>query len=106
MNAEMQLTNSADKLITLMYKSYLEKSKFSSKSQATFFTFDEIQKLIPEEHQEDVIEYMSELSKIGFLNSLDIAGNASLTSKTIIYMETKIGRTIDKVIDYIAKLKP
>lgn len=102
----VNLTKSSDKLIALIYKSYLEKTKTKSKSQAKFFTLEEFKELMPDEQQEDIIEYMRELSKAGLLEQLDLAGNASLTNKAIIYMETKFGRAIDKIIDYIAKLKP
>ena len=102
----INLTKSSSKLIALIYKSYLEKAKTVPKSQAKFFTLEELKELMPDEHQEDIIEYMRELSKAGLLEQLDLAGNSSLTNNAIIYMETKFGRAIDKIIDYIDKLKP
>lgn len=102
---EINLTKSADKLIALIYKSYLEKTKTMSKSQAKFFDLDDFKALMPDEHQEDIIEYTIELSKAGLLDRLDLSGSTNLSNKAIIYMETKFGRTIDKIIDYIDKLK-
>lgn len=103
---DVTITKDAYKLICLIYKEYLVKSKTRPKSEAKFFTFDEISSLMPDEYKEDILEFVIELSKENLLDNLDLTGNAILSSKAIVYMETKIGKTIDKIVDYIGKLKP
>ena len=111
--ADINLTRDSDKLICALYKKYLEQRKHGvSKSEAKYFgSAIDIQKTIfPQWSLEDVEETCRELDRAQLLSSVlyvdDTCDKIELSDKAIIYMENRFGNTIDKIVDYISKLKP
>lgn len=110
--SEIKLSKDNDFLICTLYKSYLEKVKNGmSKSNArSLGSSDEIQEqLLKNWHKDDVATSCFELCDKGLLTCLpadDIAYRTYLTEDGIIYMENRKLDKLDKLIDYISKLKP
>lgn len=108
---DIQLTKESDYLICSLYKKYLQNradgiSKENSKSMGGS---KEIQQTIfPNMSLDDVDETCRELSRAEMLDCY-FADNtiyiATLTDKAIIYMENRFENNVNKVIDFIAKLK-
>lgn len=110
--SDIQLSKDNDILICTLYKNFLEKVKNgSSKSEARWLgSSDEIQEnLLTSWSKDDVATACWELHSKGLLECTpgdDIAYTTYLTEDGIIYMENRKLNTINKIIDYISKLKP
>lgn len=108
----MELTKDAEKLICLLYKSYLQKRKSGiSKSQATCFgsSHDIHEQLCPELIFEDVDDTCRELSRADLLNCLwadNIAYHVILSDSAIIYMENRFKNGLVEVLEFVDKIKP
>ena len=107
-----QLSKDDDFLICTLYKNFLEKVKNgSSKSEARWCgSSDEIQEiLLSKWSKDDVATACWELHSKGLLECSpgdDIAYTTYLTDNGIIYMENRFSNKINKVLDYISKIKP
>lgn len=111
--SEIKLSKDADTLICLIYKYYLElHDNGISKSQAkTFNNLQNIQSLIPEWSLEDIFDTCLELSDNGLLDKRkkyidEDYDSFSLSNLGIYYMENRFSNRVEKLIDYISKLKP
>ena len=108
----MELTKDAEKLICLLYKSYLQKRKSGiSKSQAACFgsSHDIHEQLCPDLIFEDVDDTCRELSRADLLNCLwadNIAYHVILSDKTIVYMENRFKNGLSEVLEFVDKIKP
>ena len=108
----MELTKDAEKLICLLYKSYLQKRKSGmSKSQATCFgsSHDIHEQLCPELIFEDVDDTCRELSRAYLLNCLwadNIAYHVILSDNAIVYMENRFKNGLSEVLEFVDKIKP
>lgn len=107
----MELTKDAEKLICLLYKSYLQKRKSGiSKSQATCFgsSHDIHEQLCPDLIFEDVDDTCRELSRADLLNCLwadNIAYHVILSDNAIVYMENRFKNGLSEVLEFIDKIK-
>ena len=110
--SDIKLSKDNDFLICTLYKNFLEKVKDGcSKSEARWLgSSDEIQEnLLINWSKDDVATACWELHSKGLLECSpgdDIAYTTYLTDDGIIYMENRKLNTINKIIDYISKLKP
>lgn len=111
--SDINLTKDSDALICAIYKDYLEKRKngISKNNCKHIGSSEDIQKtIVPEWSFEDVEETCRELDRAQLLSSVlyvdDTCDKIELSDKAIIYMENRFGNTIDKIVDYISKLKP
>ncbi len=107
-----QLTKDAEKLICIMYKTYLERRKNGiNKSEAVCFNdAEEINTLVPQWSIDDVNYVCLELGRANFLTFFLTDGcfcvACQLTDEAIIYMENCFKKGLQEVIDFIAKLIP
>lgn len=105
----MELTKDSEKLICIMYKSYLEKRKAGlPKSQAnTFGSSHNIhEELCPEWIFEDVDDTCRELSRAGLLNCFwadNIAYSVNISDSGIILMENRFKNGLMGVIEFLSK---
>lgn len=100
---DVTLTKSSDKLLCIVYKEFLSRTKSGiPKANAVYFDTLTIDKLFP---AKDIEFELGELLHNDFIEK-NIIDEFSITSKGIAYMENRLGRTIDKVVDYISKIKP
>lgn len=110
--SNLKLSKANDLLICTLYKNYLEKiEKGSSRSKARWFgSSNTIQEnLLNNWSKDDVATACWELHSKGLLECSagdNIAYTTYLTDDGIVYMENRLGNKIDKIIDYISKLKP
>lgn len=104
------MTKDSEKLICLLYKSYLAKKKSGcSKSQANSFgsSHNIHEQLCPDWVFEDVDDTCRELSRAGLLICFwadNIAYEVSLSDAGIIYMENRFKNNISAIADFIAKI--
>lgn len=105
----MTLTKDSDKLICILYKSYLESRKAGeSKSIARSFgsSHDIHINLCPDWSFNDVDDTCRELSRAGYLNCLwadNIAYEVYLSDDGIIFMENRFKNRLKDVADFISK---
>lgn len=105
----MNLTKDSDKLLCLLYKSYLEKIKSGTpKSNAkTFGSSHAIHDFFcPDWAFEDVDETCRQLSRAGLLDCFwadNIAYNTALSDAGIIYMENRFKNGLLSVADFLSK---
>lgn len=103
MNTE--LTKDAQKLVALLYKSYLERRKSGmSKTNAKFFELNEIYSLT-DDSPEDVYETIREIKSVYPLKE-DIIGNITLSDKMISYMENRFKKGLVDVLSFLAQFIP
>ena len=106
----MDITKDAQKLLAILYKTYLEKRKSNiSKTKAkTFGSSKEIHKqLCPEWIFEDVDDTCRELSRSKLLVCYwadNIAYNVELSDSAIAYMDNKFKNGLKEVANFIANL--
>lgn len=109
---DIVLTKDSDKLICVMYKSYLEKRKSGiSKSNATHFGSSHVihEELLPKWLFEDVDDTCRELSRAGLIKCLwadDIAYDVWISDLGITYMENRFKNGLAEIADFIAKFIP
>lgn len=100
----MILSKDADKLICVIYKEYLHRREDNkSKSEATSFSFNDVQHLIPNYNESDLSDDLSELAHNNVIK-LFFAGDFTLLPDGIIYMENRFKNGIKEVADFISKL--
>lgn len=110
--SDIKLSKANDFLMCTLYKNFLERAENGySKSEARWLgSSDEIQEnLLTNWSKDDVSTTCWELHSKGLLKCSaadNIAYTTYLTDEGIIYMENRLGNKIDKIIDYISKLKP
>lgn len=108
----MELTKDAEKLICLLYKSYLQKRKSGiPKSEATCFgsSHNIHEQLCPELIFEDVDDTCRELSRADLLNCSwadNTAYHVTLSDNAIIYMENRFKNGLAEVLEFVEKIKP
>ncbi len=103
MNTE--LTKDAQKLVALLYKSYLERRKSGmSKTNAKFFELNEIYSLT-DDSPEDVDETIREIKSVYPLKE-DIIGNITLSDKIISYMENRFKKGLVDILSFLAQFIP
>ena len=111
--SNINLSKDADHLICIIYKYYLElrDNGFSKSEAKNFDSIDNIHGLIPQIPLDDIYETCLELANKSLLIQKKKYINEeysrfSLSDDGIIYMENRFSNKIDKIIDYISKLKP
>lgn len=106
------ISRDADKLLCVLYKSFLEQRKNSvSKSDARSFgsSHDIHEKLLPSWLFEDVDETCRELSRNGLLKCSwadDIADDVLLSDAAIVYMENRFKNGLSEVIKFVSEVLP
>lgn len=107
-----KLTKDADRLICLLYKSYLEKRKNGEiKSSARFFgNSDAIREaFLPSWSSNDVADECWGLCRIGIIDCSpgdDMANDVRISDAGILYMESRFSNEIKEIVSYISALKP
>lgn len=104
----VQLTNKADKLICIIYKTLLEReSKGLSESEANMFdhNFDKTTVDLFTWHNDDIHNKLSELSKNGLIK-LYIDHGFRMTDEGILYMENRFRNGLKELIDIVSKSIP
>lgn len=111
--SNIQLSKDADYLICLIYKHYLElRDNGISKSEAKKInSLEDIHYLVPDWSLDDIHETCLELSNKNLLSKKkpyidEKYAHFSVSDDGIIYMENRFSDKINKIIDYISKLKP
>lgn len=105
----MDLTRDADKLLCLMYKSYLDKRKInSSKKECNYFgtTYDIHKNLLSDQHFDDVDKLVCELKRKELIvgdSGDNILIEISLSDSAIAYMENRFKNGIKELADFISK---
>lgn len=108
---DVKLTNEADFLLCGLYKEYLERRKADMfREEAVIFgSAENLQQEIvqdwPIQDIEDVVRELSRAEIVTCLWADNTFWHASLTTNGIIYMETRFGRKIDKVLSRLNALK-
>lgn len=106
----MDLTKDSEKLLCILYKSYLEKRKSGiPKSIAKSFgsSHDIHESLCPNWIFEDVDDTCRELSRSGMLNCFwadNIAYYVNLSDLAISYMDNRFKNNLKDVINFLASL--
>lgn len=101
--SDIKLSKDATKVLCTIYKEYLSRIKQGvPKPNAIIFEIRDITRLFP---NIDISIETSELSNNSLINQW-INGEFELSQSGIIYMENRVGDTIDKIVDFISKLKP
>ena len=109
---DIVLTKDSDKLICVMYKSYLEKRKSGiSKSEANQFKSSHAihEDLLPKWLFDDVDDTCRELSRAGLIECSwydNNAYNVRISDLGISYMENRFKNGLSEVIDFITKFIP
>lgn len=99
------LTKDAQKLVALLYKSYLERRKSGmAKSRAKFFEPNEIYALV-DYPPEDVDETIREIKSVYPLKE-DIIGNITLSDDMISHMENRFKKGLIEVMNFLAQFIP
>lgn len=102
---DTELTKDAQKLVALLYKSYLERRKSGmSKTNAKFFELNEIYSLT-DDSPEDVDETIREIKSVYPLKE-DIIGNITLSDKIISYMENRFKKGLVDILSFLAQFIP
>lgn len=104
----MQLTKDGDKLVCLIYKSYLEKRKSGlSKSDSKYFDYDFYKKIpaISNWLDDDIFNTLQELKNASFIK-LYIDGGFLIQDSFIIYMENRFKNGLAEITDFISKFIP
>jgi len=105
------ITNDADALLCVLYKSYLEKRKNGvPKDEAKMFGNHEViqSELIPKWSQADVKSTIGELHEAGVINTVYGDGLpvfVELLPAGIIGMENRFENNLKTLLDYMAKIK-
>ena len=108
----MELTKDSQKLICLLYKSYLEKRKSGcSKSAANNFgsSHNIHEALCPDWIFEDVDDTCRELSRAGMLDCFwadSIAYSVSISDSGIVYMQNRFKNGLKEVANLVKDFKP
>lgn len=108
---DIELTKDSDYLICFLYKNYLQKRNSGiPKSQAkNVGSAEDIrQEIFPKWSLDDVEETCRELARVDMLHCFNADNTiymAILSDNAIIYMENRFENKVNKVIDYIAKIK-
>lgn len=109
---ETEISRDADKLLCVLYKSFLEKRKIgASKSEAKHFdsSHNIHEQLLPSWLFDDVDDTCRELSRNGFLDCLwgdNIAYQVWLSDKAIVYMENRFKNGLTEVVNFVANFLP
>lgn len=109
---DIVLTKDSDKLICVMYKSYLEKRKSGiAKSRAKHLGSSHVihEELLPKWSFEDVDDTCRELSRAGLIDCSwadNIAYEVRISDLGITYMENRFKNGLSEVVDFITKLIP
>ena len=104
----MELTKDADKMICVIYKSFLQERKSGhSKAEARRFSKDELKSFPDFEswHPQDITDTLLEIGRKGFVK-IYIGGDFELSDPGIIYMENRFKNGILEVTDFISKFIP
>ena len=106
----VSLTKDSDKLICVMYRTYLQKRKNGiSKADAKLFgsSHNIHEELLPDWLFEDVDDTCRELSRAGLIQCMwadNIAYQVFLSDGGIIYMENRFKNGLSEVMDFISSL--
>lgn len=108
---KIQLTKDSDYLLCMLYKSYLEqRSSGIPKARAACVgsSVDIQRNIFPKWCLDDVDATCRELDRAGMLHCLyadNIVYIATLSDQAIIYMENRFENKVNRVLDYIKKIK-
>ncbi len=109
---DITLTKDSDKLLCVMYKSYLEKRKSGhSKSESNFFGSSHVihENLLPGWSFNDVDDTCRELSRAGLICCSwgdNIALFIKISDSGIIYMENRFKNGLSELVEFITKFLP
>lgn len=102
----MQLSKDANKMIGVIYKSYLEKRKNGeSKSGAKYFPASWPSELFPDMPESDAFDTLREIKRALKIEE-DITGGFELSNDAIVYMENRFPDGLKSVLSFLALLKP
>jgi len=101
----MQPNKDGDKLLSIIYKSFLERRKQGfSKADAAFFEdgYFSSDTYLSKWNVDDLEDAIGHLHDLGMVKR-DINDNFKLTEMGINYMENRFKDRLDKLLDYISK---
>ena len=101
----MQPNKDGDELLSIIYKSFLERRKQGfSKSDAAFFedSYFSSDTYLSKWNVDDLEDAIRHLHDLGMVKR-DINDNFKLTEMGINYMENRFKDRLDKLLDYISK---
>ena len=104
----MELTKDADKMICVIYKSFLQSRKNGhSKAEARRFSESALKSFSTFEswHPQDINDTLLEIGRKGLVK-IYIGGDFELTDSGIIYMENRFKNGLLEVTDFISKFIP
>lgn len=111
--SNLVLSKDADYLICLIYKHYLElrDNGFSKSEAKKINSLEDTHYLITDWSLDDIHETCLELSNKNLLSKEkpyidEEYSRFSVSDEGIIYMENRFSNKINKIVDYIIKLKP
>ena len=105
---DLELTKDADKMICIIYKSFLQERKSGrSKAEARRFNKDEL-KTFPDFkswHPQDITDVLLEIGRKDLVK-IYIGGTFELSDSGIIYMENRFKNGFLEVADFVSKFLP
>lgn len=102
----MQFTKDTSKVLTAIYKTYLERRKGGqSKASAKHFELEFYKKVscLSSWSEDDILEALSELNRSKFIKEY-ISGNFEVQDLLIIHMENRFKNGLSEVTKYLADL--
>ena len=104
----MELTKDADKMICVIYKTFLQARKNGcSKAEARRFNASALEEFPAFEdwHPRDISDTLLEIGRLGLVR-IYIGGDFELSDSGIIYMENRFKNGLLEVTDFISKFIP
>lgn len=104
---DIKLTRDAEKVVAVLYKSYLERRKSGeSKSDAKFCYPDEIRsRYLPKENPDDFAETLNEVFRV-FPCKRFVDGGLVIDDSLIVYMENRFKNGLMDVASFLAQFIP
>lgn len=97
------MTKDTEKVLLALYRTYKERRKTLSRSEAKYFSSSDVSSVLPEISWDDTEEALAELSDNGYID-LYLMGACELLPKAIEYGETMIERNVEKALDVWSKI--
>ena len=104
---DIKLTRDAEKLVAVLYKSYLEKRKAGeSKSDAKLCDPDEVRnQYLPKENPDDFAETLNEVFRV-FPCKRFIDGGFVISDSLIVYMENRFRNGLIDIASFLTQFIP
>lgn len=102
----MEFTKDTSKVLTAIYKIYLERRKDGiAKKDAIFFKLDFYKNVssLSSFAEDDINDSLSELSKSDFIKKY-VSGNFTIQDSLIVHMENRFKNGIEEVTKYLVDL--